>query len=239
MTSECYRQLKTNLQLSEFGDSSRVLFFSSGMPQEGKTSVAVNLGITLAAEEKKVLIVDANFWQPMIYRVFPPEGFEIPKKKSRKNKMPAMDKLTGLSDILTGLDDYSAAVRSTDIENLDVIDSGKPPANPVEILGSSKIKELLDSLRDKYDYILVDGPPVLLVSDAKLLARNVDGTILVFNATSTKRGAALRTIRELKEVNVSIMGSVLFAARALKGGYFQQQFKIYQDYQNPELAKAK
>lgn len=110
---------------------------------------------------------------------------------------------------------------------------------PVELLGSAKLKNLLDAQRKNYDYVLVDGPPVLLVSGAKLLAKNVDGTILIFNANSTKRGAALRMINELKEVNVSITGSVLFAARALKGGYFQEQFKIYRDYQNPELATAK
>lgn len=241
MTSECYRQMRTNLKFSEFGKSSRVIFLSSGMPKEGKTSVTVNLGITLAAEEKKVLIVDANFWQPAIHTIFPPEGLQASEedKKSRKKGQPTMQNLVGLSDILEGDADHTQAIRSTEIDNIDVIDSGKPASNPVELLGSPKLKDLLDAQRENYDYVLVDGPPVLLVSGAKLLAKNVDGTILVFNATSTKRGAALRTISELRELDVSIIGSVLFAARALKGGYYQEQFKIFRKYQNPELAKAK
>jgi capsular exopolysaccharide synthesis family protein len=233
--------MRTNLKFSEFGRSSRVIFLSSGMPKEGKTSVTVNLGITLAAEEKKVLIVDANFWQPAIHTIFPPEGAEAAgkDKKSRKKNQPTMQNLVGLSNILEGDTDYTQAIRSTEIDNIDVIDSGSPASNPVELLGSPKLKDLLDAQREEYDYVLVDGPPVLLVSGAKMLAKNVDGTILVFNANSTKRGAALRTIRELKELDVSIIGSVLFAARSLKGGYYQEQFKIFRKYQNPELAKAK
>jgi Mrp family chromosome partitioning ATPase len=86
--------------------------------------------------------------------------------------------------------------------------------------------------------VIIDGPPILLVSDAKLLARLVDGTVLVFNAAATSRGAAQRTIRELREVNATIVGCVLFAVTAMKGGYFREQFKSYRKYQKLQLARS-
>jgi Mrp family chromosome partitioning ATPase len=93
------------------------------------------------------------------------------------------------------------------------------------------MEDLLARLRTNYDYIIIDGPPVLLVSDAKVLAGLVDATLLVFNAAATSRGAAQRTIRELTQVNARIVGCVLFAARAIKGGYFHEQLKSYRKYQ--------
>ena len=100
------------------------------------------------------------------------------------------------------------------------------------------MEQLLKHQRKSYDYVIVDGPPVLVVSDAKMLARLVDGTILVFNAGSTGRGAAQRTIREMKEVDAAIIGCVLFAVRAMKGGYFHEQFRSYLEYQKLQLAHS-
>jgi Mrp family chromosome partitioning ATPase len=97
------------------------------------------------------------------------------------------------------------------------------------------MEELIKQQRDNYDYIIIDGLPVLLVSESKVLARLVDGTIMVFNAASTRRGAAQRAIRELKDVNADILGCVIFDARVLKGGYFREQFKSYQKYHKPLL----
>jgi Mrp family chromosome partitioning ATPase len=86
--------------------------------------------------------------------------------------------------------------------------------------------------------VVLDGPPVLLASEAKMLAKCVDGTILVFNAAATRRGAAARTISELKQVNAEILGCVLLGVKILKGGYFREMFKSYREYQTLEPAKA-
>ena len=137
-----------------------------------------------------------------------------------------------------GLCSYEDAKRSNVIEGLDIIVSGPLPSNPAELLGSYRMEQLIKDRRKNYDYIIVDGPPVLLVSDAKVLAKIVDGTVLVFNAASTRRGAAQRTIRELKAIDATIVGCVLFAVRALKGGYFQEQFRSYQEYQKLQLAHS-
>jgi Mrp family chromosome partitioning ATPase len=96
--------------------------------------------------------------------------------------------------------------------------------------------QLIKNQRENYEYIIFDSPPVLLVSDAKILAKFTDGTVLVFNAGATRRGAALRTIRELGQVNATILGCVILAVKAFKGGYFEEQFKYYQEYQKLQLA---
>jgi capsular exopolysaccharide synthesis family protein len=219
--SESYRRCRTNLKLSGPPESLKTLLVSSGMVGDGKTSVAVNLATTFVAADKKVLLIDGNFRQPNLQSLFP--------KVEADDLAEHFD--FGLSSVLTHQCASAEAVRSSGIEGLDVIDCGPLPANPAELLGSSRMEELLLEQRKKYDHIIVDGPPVLLVSDAKVLAGLVDATILVFNAAVTSRGAAQRTIRELKEVNAEIVGCVLFAARAMKGGYFQEQFKSYRRYQ--------
>jgi len=227
--SESYRRLRTNLKLSGFAESLKVLLISSGTAGDGKTSVAVNLAAALVAENKKVLLIDANFRRPSLQTIFPRTGpageggqrFEF-----------------GLSTLLTGLCGYRDVKRSNVIEGLDIIEAGQLPSNPTELLGSTRMEQLIKDRRDSHDYVIIDGPPVLLVSDAKLLARLVDGTILVFNAAATRRGAAQRTIRELREVNATIVGCVLFAVKAMKGGYFHEQFKSYQKYQKLQLARS-
>ena len=111
-----------------------------------------------------------------------------------------------------------------------------PPSRTV-LQALVKARELLKQEREKYDYVVIDSP-ALLVSDAKVLAKLADGTVLVFNAAVTRRGAAQRAIRELREVNAVIVGCVLFAVQTLKGGYFQEQFKSYREYQKLQLAHS-
>jgi succinoglycan biosynthesis transport protein ExoP len=224
--SESYRRCRTNLKLSGSVESLKTLLVSSGMAGDGKTSVAVNLATTFVAADKKVLLIDANFRQPSLQKLFPKMLTD-----QLEDKLGAEGFDFGLSSVLMNQCGYHEAVRPGGIEGLNIIDCGPLPANPAELLGSPRMEGLLAELRNSYDHIIIDGPPVLLVSDAKVLARIVDTTILIFNAAVTSRGAAQRTIRELREVNAKIIGCVLFAARAMKGGYFQEQFKSYRKYQ--------
>jgi len=221
VTSESYRRCRTNLKLSGPPESFKTLLISSGMARDGKTSMAVNLATTFVATDKKVLLIDANFRQPNLHSLFP--------KVQAEGATERFD--FGLSSVLMHQCSPAEAVRPSGIEGLDIIECGPLPANPAELLGSTRMEELLNKHRKSYDYVIIDGPPVLLVSDAKVLAGVVDATLLIFNAAATSRGAAQRTIRELKEVNARIVGCVLFAARSIKGGYFQEQFKSYRKYQ--------
>ena len=224
--SESYRQLRTNLKLSGSAESLKVLLVTSGAAGDGKTSVAVNLATTFVAENKKVLLIDANFWQPALYTIFPKEAVEAEQAEF------------GLSTLLVGRCAYQVVIRASGIEGLSIIDSGPLPSNPTELLGGAQMKQLVEQQRQNYDYIIVDGPPVLLVSAAKILAKLADGTVLVFNAAATRRGAAQRTISELKEVDAAVVGCVLLGVRAMKGGYFQEQFRSYQEYQKLQLAHS-
>jgi len=219
--SEAYRQCRTNLKLSGPAESSKVLLISSPTAGDGKTSVAVNLATSFVAADRKVLLIDANFRRPSLHSLFP--KVESISARERFN--------FGLSSVLTHQCGVKEAVRSSGVEGLDIIDCGPLPASPAELLGGARMEELLAEHRGSYDYVIIDGPPVLLVSDAKVLAGLVDATILVFNAAATSRGAALRTIRQLREVNARIIGCVLFAARAIKGGYFHEQYRSYRRYQ--------
>jgi succinoglycan biosynthesis transport protein ExoP len=220
-TSESYRRCRTNLELSGPSGSFKTLLISSGSAREGKTSVAVNLATTFVTTGKKVLLIDANFRQPKLHSLFP--------KEQAGDSAERFD--FGLSSVLMHQCSATEAVRSSGVEGLDIIDCGPLPANPSELLSNPRMEDMLARLRDNYDYIIIDGPPVLLVSDAKVLAGLVDATLLVYNAAETSRGAAQRTIREFKQVNARVIGCVLFAARAMKGGYFNEQFKSYRKYQ--------
>jgi capsular exopolysaccharide synthesis family protein len=221
--SEAYRKFRANIQLSESSHDSKTLLVSCGMAGDGKTSVASNLAMTLVASGNKVLIIVANFWKPSLHDIYSQDSDD--------------NSGLGLSSYLQGQCGSDEIVIKSNVEGLDLISSGTSPSNPAELLSSDKMKRLADELRSGYDYIIIDGPPVLLVSDVKVLARNVDGSIVVFNASSTKRGAALRTLRELREVNAKVVGCVLFGTKALKGGYFNEQYKSYEKYHKAQLVQ--
>jgi len=227
ITSESYRQLRTNLKMSDRAKSLKVLLVTSGMAGDGKSSVAANLAATLVAENKKVLLIDGNFRRPGLHSIFP---------KPRAGAAEIEHSEFGLSSLLMGLCSYGDARRADVVEGLDVIESGPLPSNPVELLGSYQMQQLIDNCRKSHDYVIIDTSPMLLVSDSKVLTRLVDGTLLVLNAGATRRGAAQRCIRELEDVNAPIVGCVLMAVRAMKGGYFREQFKSYQRYQQLQPA---
>jgi capsular exopolysaccharide synthesis family protein len=229
ITSESYRRLCTNLELFGSADLAKTILVTSGAADDGKTSVAVNLATMFVHEDKKILLVDANFWRPNLHNVFP---------RTQAETGQAGDSEFGLTTLLAGLCGYKEIIRPSGIEGLDIIDSGPLPSNPAELLGGAQMRQLLKQLRESYDYIVVDGPPVLVVSATKILARLVDGTILVFNAAFTTRGAAQRTIREMREVNAVTFGCVLMAVKSLKGGYFREQFRSFQEYQKLQLARS-
>jgi capsular exopolysaccharide synthesis family protein len=230
IVSESYRRFRNNLKLSNTAQSQSVFLISSGMAGDGKTSVAVNLATTLVAERKKVLLIDANFWRPSIHKLF--------QRPEEQGNPPLEHPEFGLSTVLAGLTGPQEVIRSAGLEGFDIIDSGQLPSNPGELISSSQMQELLKQQRQTYNYVIVDGAPVLLVSDVKALARLVDTTILVFNANTTRRGAASRAVRELKEVDAALAGCVLFSVKAMKGGYFQEQLKSYKEYQKLQLARS-
>jgi polysaccharide biosynthesis transport protein len=227
LLGESYRRCRTNLDLS--GEAGfKTLLIGSGSPGDGKTSLACNLATAFVAKYEKVLLIDANLRQPNLHLAFPRAGSKD-GRETRRN---------GLTNLLTGQCTIEEAIHPSNVAGLDLIYAGPPTASPAELLACYRMKEVLESVVQGYDRVVIDSPPVLLVSDVKVLARLVDATLLVFNAATTKRGAAQRTIFELHEVGANVIGGVLFGAEAMKGGYFRQQHKAYRRYLQPQLAAS-
>ncbi len=221
--SECYRQLRTNLKLSSAeGQAKKTLLITSGQAGDGKTTVAVNLVSTLLAEDRRVLLIDANFRRPSTPRLFPHSAAD-------GSAIDVSD--YGLSNYLMGqCDGADQIVRASGIEGLFIIDSGPLPANPAQLFSGERMKSLLEHCKSDFDYVIIDGP-AMLVSDSKTLAAQVDGTIIVFNTANTHRGAAMRMLREMRDIHADIVGTVLMGVKSRKGGYFQETYRSYQEYQ--------
>jgi len=216
MIAEAFRTIRTNLLLSAPAERQRSLLITSAKPEEGTTSIAINLAIAVAQNNRRVLLVDANFHRPMLKEIFP---------KARSE---------GLSNILIGVESLEGLVTQTDLPNLDVLSSGPVPPNPAELLASSYMQDLITQATDRYDQVIFDGPPVLLVSDALVLAGSLDGVVLVCRAKTSARGVIQRARDYLEQTNVRIFGGVLNAARVARGGYFREQIRTYYDYQPAE-----
>ncbi len=225
LLGEAYRYCRTNLDVSQRAGL-KTLLIASGNAGDGKTSLACNLATAFAAKHETVLLIDANLRQPSLHLAFGRTG---PEDKTEQRRM-------GLTSILTGQCDYQAATRTSRIAGLDLIYAGPPASHPAELLAGRCMKDLIENVTKWYDHVLIDSPPVLLVSDVKVLAGLVDATVLVFNAATTRRGAAQRTLAELQDVGAKVAGGVLFDVPALTGGYFRRQFKAYRDYVRPQLA---
>lgn len=221
LVGEAYRQCRANLELSG-PQAPRTVLVAAGNGGDGATSVAVNLASTYVSENKKVLLIDANFRRPSLQSLFPGYGASSGM---------------GLSALLMGKCGLKQAVRASGREGLDVIDAGPMPANPAELLGSVKMRDVLNELAKTYDHVVIDGPPVLLVSDSKMLARAVDATAVVINA-DTRRGTARRVVGEMQAVGAGLAGCILFGAEPIKGGYFKEQYKSYRKYAKVQLAAA-
>jgi len=159
-----------------------------------------------------VLVIDTNFRRPMIHRTY-----DLPNS-------------VGLSSVLAQLNSLDEAVQTTSVANLDVLPCGPVPPSPADLLGSEAMQRLLADMRTKYDTVVLDGAPILVVSDAHVLCSMVDGTALVVNATSTSRGVAGRAKRTLVGLRARVVGAVLNQVRATKGGYCREAYKSYYDY---------
>jgi capsular exopolysaccharide synthesis family protein len=167
--SEAYRALRTRIQFSKLTDGSKSILITSSAPQEGKTTVAVNLAAGFAQTNKKVIILDCDLRIPRIHSVF--------KGKSSP----------GFTNFLFGQASFEDIIRKApDVENLFYIAAGTIPSNPSEILGSKQLEDFLKKLKAEYDLVIVDSPPVMTITDAEILSHIVDITLLVVFANKTE-----------------------------------------------------
>jgi polysaccharide biosynthesis transport protein len=215
IVAEAFRNLRANLFFSAPAEQQGVLLVSSPSGGNGKTTVATNLAISIALSGRRVLLIDANFRRACLPRIF--QGMRD----------------EGLSNLLIGQAHLDDVVTATSVPGLDVLSSGPVPPNPAELLGSTLLRDLIVDARARYDQVIFDGPPVLLVSDAIVLAGAVDGVLLVCQYRTTSRGALQRTQAQLDAMNARIFGAVLNKIESRAGGYFRKAYREFYEYHEP------
>ena len=200
---EAYRLLRANVQFLSPHDGCKVICVSSSIAHEGKSSVAFNLSSLLSGENTKVLLLDADL-----------RASYLQENLGLKGKQ-------GLSDILagkTGCKDYSSLIRKKEgYPYLDIIVSGKYPPNPSELLASDRMAELLEECKKHYDYIIIDGPPLCIVSDALVLSPHIDGFILVAMAETSSKRMIKNAVSMIRKINGKVLGFVLTKKRVSGG----------------------
>jgi succinoglycan biosynthesis transport protein ExoP len=192
VVSEAYRNLRTSILLSSGKEHPPKLFLvTSSQPMEGKTTTAINLAITLSQTGERVVLLDCDMRNPNVHRAFGASSRE------------------GMSTFLSGQSDLSSLVQSSEIPNLYTVSAGIIPPNPAELLSSERMREGLKLLKENFDYIIIDSPPVLSVTDARIIGSMVEGVILVVKGGETPREAVIRTKQLLQEVHANIIGMLL------------------------------
>lgn len=189
--SEAYRTLRTNIQFSSVDHQLRLLMFTSSGPGEGKTTTTCNTAIVAAQAGKKVLIIDADLRKPTVHYTF-----RVPNT-------------VGLTSVLASQRSLDEAIQTTEVPGLDILTSGPIPPNPAELLGSKAMSNIIEQLKERYDQIIFDSPPVLAVADAQILSTYMDGVILVIHAGNTSRDLVIRAKQQLDTVQARVIGVVL------------------------------
>ena len=228
IVSEAYRSLRTNISFSALPEETNhasqtglALLVTSSEASEGKSCTVANLGIALAQSGKKTLIVDCDFRKPTMHRIF---------QINTKN---------GLADALTAAkQDKNArkrgSIKRTTVPNLDIIPCGIIPPNPSELLSSELTGLVVESLKQRYDMILLDSPPVNLVTDSVVLSRIVDGTVMVIRAGKTKRELVKRGQEQLQQAGAAVLGAVLNDVDVQKNKYYYYYAYHYPNYYRKE-----
>jgi len=191
---EAYRSLRTSILLSTSDHQLRTMVVTSAHPREGKTTTAVNLAITLAQLGSRVLLIDADMRKPRVAELL---------------KVAASPGGQGLSTCLTGQFSLDESVFPTPVPNVFVLPCGPIPPNPPELVSSKAMRQLLSDAREKFDFVLLDSPPLLMVSDGRILASQADGVILVAHGAQTPRGAVNQAKMHLLQVNAHVIGVAL------------------------------
>ena len=222
-SAEAYKSLRTNIEFC--GKEVKVIGLTSCIPDEGKTTVALNLARSFAESGKKVLFVDADMRRSVLvgrYRI-------------------SSDSINGLSHFLAGYKDVDEVMCQTNVENLYVMLAGSVPPNPSELLGNERFKEFITSTRDFVDYVIIDCPPLGSVIDAAVIAQVCDGMAIIMSSKTISYKFAQKVKDQLEKTNCRILGVILNKVRVKEGGYYYGRYygryygKYYGKYYgNPE-----
>jgi capsular exopolysaccharide synthesis family protein len=216
--AEAIKAVRTAVVFSSPDDQNRTIMVTSTAPHEGKTLVASNLAVALAQAGQRTLVIDGDLRRPRMHKVF------------------GQEQEPGLSNMLVGDGEIRGGVRSTNVSNLWLLPAGHIPPNPAELLGSQKYEALVASLKPNYDWIVVDAPPVMAVTDASVLAHGAGGVVFVIGSEMTSRPAVRAALAQLRSARARILGAVLNRVQLEKHSYFYAPYyrKEYADYHRAE-----
>jgi capsular exopolysaccharide synthesis family protein len=170
---------------------SRRLLVTSASPQEGKSTVVINIGITMAQSGSKILLLDTDMRRPRLHKTFGIQGG------------------LGLTTAILGEADVDKVIYHSDVSRLDILPCGPIPPNPTELFHTERFLRLIEQLSEKYDRLIFDSPPILVVADPLILSRAMDGVVLVIKSSQTSREIVKRAVRQMTDVKARILGTVL------------------------------
>ena len=212
---EAYKTLRTNVSFALPGEEGcKVVVVTSSLQGEGKSITAVNLAISYAMADQKVLIIDCDMRRPKLARLM------------------QMGSKVGLSNLIVDHKLLDEAIKHTETPNLDVILSGNVPPNPSELLGSVRMEKLMEQLKERYDIIFLDSPPVNMVTDAVVLAPKSDGVVFLVRADQSERGSVMYAVEQLEYAKAKILGFILNGVDMQRSryGYNKSSYKRYFRY---------
>ncbi len=187
--AEAYRKIATNIEFSNIDNEIKTIMITSAKQDEGKTSIICNLALVMTELKKNILLMDLDLRKPAIHK-----QFELSNKK-------------GLTDLLINKDDYKTYIQNV-YPGLDVLTTGMIPANPAEIINSRTLKELIKEMAKCYDYIFLDAPPVMFVSDPITISTYANAVIIAIEHGKTEKDLVKKAVDSLKQVNANIIGAV-------------------------------
>lgn len=201
--AEAYRGVRTQLYFSTQGAGHQVIQVTSPNPGDGKSTLAANLAVSIAQSGKRVVLIDCDFRKPRVHKIFHIDKPDV-----------------GLASVINGDCELGAAIRTISIENLSILPCGPRPQNPAELLTSPEFQTVIDQLRAQFDFVIIDTPPVLAVSDPAVVAPRVDGVLLVFRMTKKARPTAERAREQLAALGANVLGVIVNGTgRSKEDGY--------------------
>lgn len=218
-TSEAYRAIRTALYFSSRGEGHRIIQVTSPNPGDGKTTLCCNLAVSIAQSGKRVLLIDADFRRPRVHKVL------------------GISKDVGMSSVIAGTVELPDAIQTTEVENLWGLVCGPHPNNPCELLTSRRFEELLEILRDRFDFVLIDTPPVMAVTDPAAVAPRVDGVFVTITLNKRTRFDATKTIEILSSVGANMLGVIVNRIGTSKKSNYMG-YSGYGEYRYSSRSKA-
>ncbi|PEU72416.1 capsular biosynthesis protein [Priestia megaterium] len=206
--AEQYRTIRTNIQFSGADQEIKSIVLTSTGPGEGKSTTASNLATVYAQQGLRVLLIDADLRKPTAHYTF------------------RLENHVGLTNVLTKQSTLGQAVQGTEVPDLSLLTSGPIPPNPAELLASNNMTELLKEMKEQFDMIVFDTPPVLAVADAQILANQVDGSILVISSGKTDKEAAVKAKELLLKANAKVLGAVLNNRKMEEGSDYYYYYGV-------------